>query len=270
MGNEPRPWNVMGILNVTPDSFYDGGTYTDCVAERAQQMYDDGAVVIDVGGESTRPGSLPVSVQEELDRVVPAVEEILRTVPVQISVDTTKATVARAALRAGATMVNDVSGGRFDPDLPRVAAQEDASVVVMHSRKTPRDMQEDPSYKSVLEEVAQELQEGVTRYVSAGVAHHNIIIDPGIGFAKTYFDNIALLGGLSSLSLPYPLLIGTSRKSFLGAITGRDAADRLAPSLATVGHAYTQGVRWFRVHDVAETVDYLKTLDFLTTVSPQE
>ncbi|MGM0461503.1 MAG: dihydropteroate synthase [Fibrobacterota bacterium] len=252
-------WNVMGILNVTPDSFYDGGKYTETYLQRARYMYENGAHIIDVGGESTRPGAPSVSEQEELDRVIPVIENIVRTVPLSVSIDTTKAAVASEALNAGAVMVNDISGGRFDPELPRIAAQHNAFVVVMHSRNDPQTMQNAPRYTDVISEVRRELIDSITDYRNAGVLKERIIADPGIGFAKTAAHNLMVLKSLKQLDLEYPLLIGASRKSFLGTLTGREPEERLAASLAVAGYAAAAGASFFRVHDVAETVDYLKT-----------
>ncbi|MGM0444506.1 MAG: dihydropteroate synthase [Fibrobacterota bacterium] len=258
-----RSWTVMGILNITPDSFYDGGRHDNSWLERARQLVKDGADILDIGGESTRPGSEPVSRQQELDRVIPVIEGVRKRFDIPVSVDTTKAAVAREAFQAGANILNDVSGGRFDCDLPAEAAAAAAKVVVMHSRRRPADMQVAPSYGDLIADVRQELRDAVQRYRAAGVSSDAIIADPGIGFAKTFRDNLLLLRYLEDLQLPYPVLIGTSRKSFLGGITGKEPDHRLAPSLATVGEAYHRGARWFRVHDVAETVDYLKMIDAL-------
>ncbi len=254
-------WQVMGILNVTPDSFYDGGLHSTKALSHASEMVDAGASIVDVGGESTRPGSAPVSVQEELDRVIPVVEAIAQNCAVTISVDTTKATVAQAALRAGAHWVNDVSAGRFDSTMARVCAENNATVVLMHSRQTPETMQDNPFYRDLFTEVRRELFESVAVFQKAGVPAEQIILDPGIGFGKRLEDNLALLGSLSLFGAEYPLLIGTSRKSMIGQISGAPVEDRLPGSLATIGESYRHGARLFRVHDVAETVQYLQVLE---------
>lgn len=256
-----RNWVVMGILNVTPDSFYDGGKYTDNLLKRIAQMVSEGVDIIDVGGESTRPGSASVSAQQELDRVLPAIETISTEFDVIISVDTSKAAVARQSVSAGAHWINDVSAGRNDADMAKTVASLETPVVLMHSRKTPETMQINPYYDDVVSEVFTELEESVALFVNSGVKKENIILDPGIGFAKRLEDNLRLLNECERFSELYPLLIGTSRKSFIGTVTGKEVAERLAGSLATVGVTYNKGARIFRVHDVAATVDYLKMID---------
>lgn len=224
-------------------------------------MVFDGAHIIDVGGESTRPGAAPVSVQEELDRVIPAVETITSNFNVIISVDTSKAAVAKESIGAGAHWINDVSAGRNDKDMAATVADLEIPVVLMHSRKTPKDMQDEPFYSDVTNEVQAELAESVKHFLDAGVQKHQIVLDPGIGFAKRVEDNLLLLKECEVLTSEYPLLIGTSRKSLIGEVTGKPVEKRLAGSLATVGETYRRGASIFRVHDVAETVDFLKMMD---------
>jgi len=246
---------LVGILNVTPDSFSDGGEFFDLEAAvaRAATMLDEGAHVIDVGGESTRPGSEPVSPEEELHRVIPAVRDILDERPESIiSVDTYRAATAEAALEAGARIVNDVTALRGDPRLASVVAGAGCPVVLMHMLGEPRTMQKDPRYENVVREVRDFLAERAEFAQEAGVNSGNIILDPGIGFGKTLEHNLALLNRLDALvELGYPVLVGTSRKRFLGAITGvEEARDRLFGTVATTVLAYERGASLFRVHDV--------------------
>jgi dihydropteroate synthase len=255
---------IMGIVNVTPDSFYDGGVCAsvDKAVDRACMLADQGADIIDIGGESTRPGAMPVNEAEECRRVLPVVEAVARKRSVPISVDTTKSAVAARALSAGATWINDVSAGRLDAAMPMVAAGAQCPVVLMHSRKTPATMQVSPHYGDVVAEVKDELLARVGAFTAAGVKNENIILDPGIGFAKRHEDNLVLLRRLWELAaLGYPLCVGLSRKSFVGVITGREAKDRLAGSLGAIAPAWFAGARLFRVHDVRETIDVLKVLD---------
>lgn len=258
-------WKVMGILNVTPDSFFDGGVYGNdlpATIDRAASMIRDGAFILDVGGESTRPGSLPVGTQEELDRVIPVIESLTSRFDCMISVDTTKSTVARIACNSGAHWINDISAGRLDSEMSSVCAELGATVVLMHSRKTPLTMQTTTFYDDVVNDVVQELLMSVNLFISAGVSKASIILDPGIGFAKSVDDNLCLLRSCRQfLETGLPLMIGTSRKSVIGAVTGRDSSERLAGSLATIAETYRQGASIFRVHDVAETVDLLKMID---------
>lgn len=246
---------LVGILNVTPDSFSDGGEFFDreTAVVRAATMLDEGAHIIDVGGESTRPGSEPVSPEEELHRVIPAVRDILAERPESIiSVDTYRAATAEAALEAGARIVNDVTALRGDPRLASVVAGAGCPVVLMHMLGEPRTMQKDPRYENVVREVRDFLAERAEFAQEAGVNSGNIILDPGIGFGKTLEHNLALLNRLDALvELGYPVLVGTSRKRFLGAITGvEEARDRLFGTVATTVLAYERGASLFRVHDV--------------------
>lgn len=250
----------MGVVNVTPDSFYDGGRHDTCdtACEHARQLIHEGADILDIGGESSRPGSLPVPVEEEQQRVIPVIEQLRRETDILISIDTTKAAVAREALAAGADWINDISAGRFDPDMARLTAEKQCPVVLMHSRKTPETMQQDPSYEDVVREVIDELLVSVKLFTDCGVLSEHIILDPGIGFAKRFDDTIGLLHGLAEVvKTGFPVLIGTSRKSFVGRITGKDPADRLYGTLGSVAAAYTHGAKIFRVHDIEATKDFL-------------
>ncbi|HSG80713.1 MAG TPA: dihydropteroate synthase [Gemmatimonadota bacterium] len=244
---------VMGVLNITPDSFSDGGRFFDLDAalRRCEELQRQGADIIDVGGESTRPGSDPVPVEEELQRVIPAIEAA-QQFDVPISVDTTKATVAAAALDAGAEIVNDISGLRFDPELGRVAAGHGAGLVLMHIRGRPRTMQVDVHYDDLLAEIAAELQESVDRALAAGCDRDRIVVDPGIGFGKTAEQNLTLINQVGRISeLGFPVMVGPSRKSFIGKTLGLEVDDRLEATLAACVVALLRGARIFRVHDVS-------------------
>ena len=254
---------VMGIVNVTPDSFSDGGVHFDRTHafEAALRMEADGAAIVDVGGESTRPGSDPVSADVEIERVVPVIEEIRKRSDVPISIDTTKARVAAAALDAGADAINDVSALRCDPDMRRLAVERGIPVVLMHMRGTPKTMQQDIHFDDVVADVARELTEFRDAAIAAGIERDLIVVDPGIGFGKTAEHNLQLLARAHELTTIAPLMIGASRKAFIGRLTGRDAGpDRAAGSLAAVCAAARAGAAIVRVHDVRETVDFLKVL----------
>jgi dihydropteroate synthase len=250
---------VMGIVNVTPDSFSDGGRHasTALAIAHARMLLEEGADILDIGGESTRPGAAEVSVQEELDRVLPVIEG-LRGEGVPLSIDTWKPEVMRAALDAGACLVNDVNALQAEGALAAVA-QSDAAVCLMHKQGTPRTMQQQPEYRDVVAEVLAFLRERIMAAEAAGIARARICIDPGFGFGKTLAHNLALLRGIPELNtLGVPLLAGLSRKSMLGAITGRGVDERLAASVAAAMLAVQQGAAIVRVHDVRETVDALK------------
>lgn len=247
--------HVMGILNVTPDSFSDGGRYIDPVraVARARQLADEGADIIDVGGESTRPGAASVPEDEELRRIIPVIERISAELPVVLSVDTYKASVARRALAAGASLVNDISGLRFSPDMAKVVADHGAAVVLMHIKGTPKDMQRDPVYEDVVGEVSGFLEESIGLAVRDGVDRERILVDPGIGFGKALGHNLALLNRLDELRpLGRPLVIGTSRKRFIGTVLDQaQPEDRVMGTAATVALAIERGAHIIRVHDVA-------------------
>ncbi len=245
---------IMGVLNITPDSFSDGGQFLDKqrAIDHAHEMAEQGAAIIDIGGETTRPGSDPVPPDEQIRRVLPVIEAIRPTLDAVISVDTTSAAVATAALDAGADLINDISAGLFDPELlPRVA-QRGVPIVLMHMQGTPRTMQQNPRYQDVVAEVRQFLAARIAAAEAAGIAPQQIIIDPGIGFGKTVDHNLALLRHLDALHpLGRPILVGTSRKAFIGAITGvADPARRVMGTAATVAWSIAKGAAIIRAHDV--------------------
>jgi dihydropteroate synthase len=271
----PRPggadFQIMGVINVTPDSFSDGGLYLAAEAAIAHglELEAEGATILDVGGESTRPGADPVPEAEELRRVMPVIEGLIeRGSGAQISIDTSKARVAARALEAGATLVNDVTALRSDPDMAGVVAGAGAECCLMHMLGgDPRTMQEDPRYDDVVNDIKAFLQERMAYAVRAGIAEERILLDPGIGFGKTVAHNLELLRRLGEfLDLGRPVVIGTSRKSFLGRLTGRPADERIAATVATNVLAYERGARVFRVHDVAPVHDAL--ILTAATVSP--
>ena len=258
---------VMGVLNVTPDSFSDGGQYfsfQEAVAH-AEQMIAEGADIIDVGGESTRPGAEFISAEEELRRVIPVIERLCLNSDVAISIDTTKPTVARAALEAGAEIINDISGLRFDPALAAVATSTQAGLVLMHSRGTPKDMQALPPVADVIAEVSCGWRESIAVANRYGVAPESIALDPGIGFGKTVEQNLELIAKLDQLLhkfIEFPIMIGTSRKSFLGKLLNDAPADaRLHGTIATVVAAVLNGAHIVRVHDVKAAVDAVRVAE---------
>jgi dihydropteroate synthase len=258
---------VMGVLNLTPDSFYDGGRYTSLerALARAEQMIADGADILDIGGESTRPGAEPVPLEEELRRTLPVIEALAARYDIAISIDTTKSEVARRALQAGAHIVNDISGMSFDPRMPEVVAEAGALVILMHIKGTPKTMQQNPTYDDVVREVCDALAQHAERAQRAGIPKENIWLDPGIGFGKTLEHNLQLLRHLPTLkSLGYPVLVGTSRKSFIGQILGGlPPEERLEGTLATLALAVAWGADVVRVHDVKEAVRAVKVADAL-------
>jgi dihydropteroate synthase len=246
---------LMGILNVTPDSFSDGGRYLDPdkAIARGVELAEEGADLIDIGGESTRPGARPVSAEEELERVIPVILGLRRARSVPLSVDTYKAEVAKRALEAGADLVNDISALRFDPAMISLVSSERVPVVLMHMQGTPQNMQERPRYRDVVEEVGDFLRSRVQFAVSMGVDPARIIIDPGIGFGKELDHNLALLRGIPALaSLGQPLLVGPSRKTFIGRLLDAGPEERMEGSLAAEVAAVLGGANMIRVHDVRE------------------
>ena len=254
---------VMGILNVTPDSFSDGGVHFDQskAVHAAMQMEEDGASIIDIGGESTRPGAEAVPADDEIGRVAPVIEQIRRRSNVVISIDTTKAAVAEAALTAGADMLNDVSALRDDPAMLPFAARSRVPIVLMHRRGDPRTMQQLTKYDDVVDDVATELRGFVTRAIDGGVDASQILVDPGIGFAKNGEQNLEILARCGEFRAIAPVVIGASRKAFIGNLTGRPAGpDRMVGSLAAVAAAFRGGAAIVRVHDVRQTVDFLKVI----------
>ena len=252
-------FRVMGVVNVTPDSFSDGGEFLDPAAAIAhgRRLATDGAGILDIGGESTRPGAAPVDAEEEVRRVLPVIEALADT-GTQISVDTTKTEVAGRALDAGASIVNDVSAFRFAPELAGLVADAGADCCLMHMLGEPRTMQEDPLYDDVVADVMAFLEERMRFATAAGVREDRIWLDPGIGFGKTLQHNLELLRRLDEIvALGRPVVVGTSRKSFLGKLTGKPEKERLPGTIATNVIALERGARIFRVHDVAEVTEAL-------------
>ena len=258
---------VMGVLNITPDSFSDGGKFFshDQAIAHAEQMIDEGADIIDIGGESTRPGSEFISAEEELRRVLPVIERITTNSEVPVSIDTTKPAVARAAIEAGAEIVNDISGLRFDPALAAVVTSTGAGLVLMHSRGTPKDMQKLPPVQAIILEVATGWRESISVANRYGVSPESIALDPGIGFGKTVEQNVELIAKLDQLTAEFagfPILIGTSRKSFLGKILNEAPADRrLYGTIASIAASVLKGAHIVRVHDVKSAVEAVKIAD---------
>ena len=245
---------IMGILNVTPDSFSDGGRYQslDAAVRRGLELAAEGADLIDVGGESTRPGAAAISAQEEMDRVAPVIEALRRELALPLSVDTSKAAVARAAMTAGAEFINDISGLRFDPEMAATAATTGAGLFLMHTRGRPEQMQQDTKYADLLGAVIDYLRDALQQAVAAGVSEEKLAVDPGIGFGKSVEGNLELLRRLPELlSLGRPVLLGTSRKGFIGRVVGQAVPEqRFAGTLATVALGVARGAHIFRVHDV--------------------
>jgi len=256
---------VMGILNTTPDSFYDGGKYTnlDKAIEHALAMEKEGADIIDVGGESSRPGSEPVPLEVELERVIPVIKEISSKVKIPISIDTVKAKVAVKALDAGASIINDISGLRFDPEMAKTAAQYDAPVVIMHMKGTPKDMQNNPEYNSVMGEIISFLRQQTEYAINTGINQDKIIIDPGIGFGKKLEHNLEIIRNAGELkTLGFPILAGPSRKSFIGNIlNNQPPEERLEGTIASAVVLALNGVDILRVHDVEKIKKALKVVD---------
>jgi len=251
---------VMGVLNVTPDSFSDGGAFLSPVVAvaRGLQMVADGADIIDIGGESTRPGAASVSVDEELARVLPVISKLRAHSDIPISIDTNKAVVAKEALDAGADIVNDISALRMDPEMVRVLAESQAPVILMHMLGTPRTMQQRPHYENCVEEIAAFFQERIEFCIANGIAREKLILDPGIGFGKRLEDNLAIIACIARFKqFGFPVLVGASRKSFIGMIhvSGTNARERLGGSIASALVAVRNGADIVRVHDVAETVE---------------
>jgi dihydropteroate synthase len=252
---------IMGIVNVTPDSFYDGGRYNllEQAVTHALELVEQGADILDIGAESTRPGAKPVSQEEELARLLPVIIELARQVAVPISVDTTKASVARAAIDAGACIINDVSALRWDPVMPKVVAKSGAAVVLMHMQGTPQTMQSLPQYDDVVEEVLSFLSERIQAAGAAGIQRTHIILDPGIGFGKLLTHNLELINRLSDLTkLECPVLVGPSRKAFIGQLLDQPVERREWGTAAAVALAVDRGAAILRVHDVAVMKDVVK------------
>ncbi len=261
----PRPALVMGIVNVTPDSFSDGGKFFSATAavEHGLKLIEQGADILDIGGESTRPHAVPVGEAEELRRVLPVIQQLAARVTIPLSIDTTKPGVARAALQAGASLVNDVAANRADDAMWRVVAEAGAGYVCMHMRGTPATMQANPVYDDVVRAVGDFFSERLERMSGCGLSREQIILDAGIGFGKTLEHNLQLLGGLEHFrGFGRPLLVGASRKSFIGKLLG-ETADRLPASLACACLAVEAGAQIIRAHDVAETVQAIRLTEAL-------
>lgn len=253
-------WVVMGILNVTPDSFSDGGRFnqSDNALKQALRMQREGAELIDIGGESTRPGATLVSLDEELARVIPVIEKIREHSEVAISIDTSKPEVMQAAIKAGASMINDVNALHADGAV-EVCAKYQVPVCLMHKQGAPQTMQDNPQYDDVVDEVKQYLVSRIQHCIAAGIKVENVIVDPGFGFGKNLENNLCLLKEINQFcTLDVPVLVGISRKSMFGQLLGREVDERLVASTSAAVIAYQQGARFFRVHDVAETCDALK------------
>lgn len=259
-----RRTHVMGILNVTPDSFYDGKRYNTAedAVNHALKMLEEGADIIDVGGESTRPGAYPISEAEELKRVIPLIKLLSKEVRKPISIDTYKAKVAEKAIEAGASIINDIGGLLMDKHMAKVAAEAKVPVIIMHKKGSPRTMQKYPVRKNVMSEIMSYLQKSVSRAVNAGIDEDKIILDPGIGFGKTLRQNLEILKRLREFkSMGFPILIGTSRKKFIGAILKLSVQERLNGTLATLAVAVINGAHIVRVHDVREAVQVVRICD---------
>lgn len=256
---------IMGILNVTPDSFSDGGLYFSekKAIEHALRLVEEGADIIDVGGESTRPGSEPVFPEEEIRRTIPVIRALSKEIRVPISIDTYKAEVARRALDAGATMVNDISGLRFDPDMPAVVAEYGVPVVIMHIKGRPKDMQQNPVYEALIPEIMDYLRISIRLAIKFGIKEDRIIIDPGIGFGKTFEHNLEIINNLKEFTLlEKPVAVGVSRKAFIGRILGDlPPQERLEGTAAAVAIAIYNGANIVRVHDVKEIVRVARVVD---------
>ena len=266
----PRTW-LMGVLNVTPDSFSDGGRYFDAgkAVARGLELAAEGADILDVGGESTRPGSLPVPEAEELRRVVPVIEALRKRTAILLSVDTTKAAVARAALDAGADIVNDTSAFRFDPAMAGEVARSGAGVILMHMKGTPLTMQDSPRYEDLLGEVGAFLDDRLRLAEASGIPRERAIIDPGIGFGKTFEDNLVLLRRQEVFhALGRPLLLGFSRKAFLGRILGAPPAERLEGTIAAAVLSVERGAHILRVHDVGPVARAVRSAEAMLGLVP--
>ncbi|MEW5746659.1 MAG: dihydropteroate synthase [Nitrospirota bacterium] len=259
---------IMGVLNATPDSFSDGGRYFDRerAVDHAYRLIEDGADILDIGGESTRPGSEPVPVDEEIRRTVPVIEAVARKITVPLSIDTRKAEVARRALDAGASMVNDISGLRFDPAMPEVVAAARVPVVLMHIKGKPEDMQQHPVYEALIPEIMDYLRTGIRIAGDAGIPEEMVLIDPGIGFGKTFDHNLEILNRLREFSgLGRPIVMGVSRKAFIGKILDNaPAAERVEGTAAAVAISIANGAHIVRVHDVKEMAKVAKVADAIT------
>ncbi len=263
--NLSRKTCIMGILNITPDSFSDGGVHFagPSAVESGLRMVGDGADILDIGGESTRPGSEPVSLEEELRRTLPVIESLASQVKVPISIDTYKADVARRAIDAGASIVNDISGLRFDPEMPAVISHYGVPVVIMHMKGSPKNMQQAPSYAALIPEILEFMKTRIAFAVNAGIPEGRIVIDPGLGFGKTFDHNLEILHNLDKFtSLGRPILVGPSRKAFIGKVLDNaPATERLEGTAAAVAISIIKGANIVRVHDVKEMAKVAKVAD---------
>jgi dihydropteroate synthase len=268
----PRPTLVMGIVNVTPDSFSDGGKFLNerAAVQRALELVDEGAEILDIGGESTRPGAKPVGVEEELRRVIPVIEKLARKVRIPLSIDTMKPAVARAALAAGASIVNDVAANRQDPAMWQVVSGFGAGYICMHAQGLPATMQKNPLYQNVVREVGAFFLERLKRLKTFSIAPEQVVFDPGIGFGKTVEHNLQLLANLESfVRLKRPLLLGVSRKSFIEKISGSGLNERLPASLACATLAIESGAQIIRAHDVMATAQAARMVEAVLYGKPR-
>ncbi len=255
---------VMGVLNVTPDSFSDGGQYleSNTAIERGITMAREGADIIDVGGESTRPYSRKITVSEELDRIVPVIEGLRKELAIPISIDTCKGEVAQEALKAGASMINDISALRLDPDMASIAAEAGVPVILMHMKGMPENMQKNPTYGDLIPEIFDFLEDAIDRSVSAGIKRNLIIVDPGIGFGKTFDHNLKIIKELSRFeALERPVLLGTSNKAFIGHILGKEVYERDTGTMATIAYGVINGANIVRVHNVRRAVETVRMIE---------
>ena len=256
--------HIMGILNVTPDSFSDGGKYLESnkAIEHGISMAQEGADIIDVGGESTRPYSQKISASEEMARVLPVLEALKKEIDIPISIDTRKSDVAREALKAGASMINDISALRFDPQMASVAAEAGVPVILMHMKGTPENMQKNPTYNDLIPEILNFLKKAIDRSVKAGIRENHIIVDPGIGFGKTFDDNLMIIKELYRFEdLRRPLLLGTSNKKFIGQILGKEVHERDTGTMATIAYGVINGAHIVRAHNVKMAVQTVRLID---------
>lgn len=263
---------IMGILNVTPDSFSNGGLYLDKerAVEHGLRMVEEGADMIDIGGESTRPGAKPIDINEELERVIPVIQTLSKKITIPISIDTYKSDLAQRAIDAGAEIINDISGLNFDPSMAKVAAKEDIPIILMHIRGTPETMQKDIHYDSIFSEIILYLKGSIQKAVNAGVDPKKIIIDPGIGFGKTLNDNLIIIKNLKEFKiLGKPILLGTSRKSFIGKLLNAEPKDRLEGTLSSIAIGVLNGAHIIRTHDVLQAKRAIAIADAIRFASDQ-
>jgi dihydropteroate synthase len=256
--------HVMGVLNVTSDSFSDGGRYIEHekAVEHGLQMARDGADIIDVGGESTRPYAKKLSSSQEMDRVIPVIRTLKRELAIPISIDTYKSEVAEEGLKAGASIINDISSLRFDPHMGRVAARHNVPLILMHMKGTPENMQENPQYRDLIGDISQFLKAAIDRSVAAGIREDLILVDPGIGFGKTFDHNLQIIKELSTFtSLGRPILLGTSNKTFIGHVLGKTVDERETGSMATMAAGVMNGAHIVRVHNVKKSVETVRMID---------